>query len=416
MANLTKKDQALKQKTQNSLISFGEIFSVPNLYKATLACLRGKQNKKPVAVNIYKISDFIMEIHKKVLNGKYEMFAYKIFYIYDPKFRMISAPTFLDRVVQMALCTNLVYRLIADKLNRAACACIIGKGTDYARDIVKNYYLKHSPKELKNKYYLKLDIAKFYDNITHSLVLNATKEILKDHPESFKIIKTILSSYNKEKQIIQENEFREKKKLPKIDPTSFHSDNILLSEKGLPLGNQVSQLLANLILTPLDNFIKQTLRVKHYVRYMDDLLIFGETKEKLKSHLKRLNEFIKTLYLSFNQKTTLAPMANGVSYLGYTYFIGRRKSDNRPIFKIKLRRSTVLRARKKIAKEILLFKAGKTNYLHAYSIFNAYRSILKKELNTHTSIKGLYMLKSIVEKLRRKESQEKELETLKIFV
>ena len=415
MAKLTKKDQALKQNTQNTLISFAELFSVLNLHKATLACLRGKQGKKPVAVSIYKISDFIMEIHKKVLSGKYEMLNYKIFYIYDPKFRMISAPTFEDRVVQMALCTNLVYRLIADKLNPAACACIIGKGTDYARDIVKNYYLKQTPEKLKNKYYLKLDIAKFYDNIAHSLVLNATKETLKDHPESFQIIKTILGSYNKEIQIKQENEFREKKKLPKIDPTLFLSDNIPLSEKGLPLGNQVSQLLANLILTPLDNFIKQTLRVKYYVRYMDDLLIFGETKNKLKSHLKRLNEFIKTLHLSFNQKTRLAPMSNGISYLGYTYFIDRRKSDNKPIFKIKLRRSTVLRARKKIANEISLFKAGKTNYLHAYSIFNAYRSILKKELNTHTSIKGLYLLKSIVEKLRRKEGQEKELETLKIF-
>ena len=148
---------------------------------------------------------------------------------------------------------------------------------------------------------------------------------------------------------------------------------------------------------------------------MDDLLIFGETKDKLKSYLKRLNEFIKTLNLSFNQKTTLAPMANGVSYLGYTYFIARRKSDNSPIFKIKLRRTTVLRAQKKIAKEILLFKSGKTDYLHACSVFNAYKSILKKELNTHTRIKGLYLLKAIVEKLRRKESQAKELETLKVF-
>lgn len=415
MAKLTKKDQALKQKAQNSLISFDEIFSVTNLLKSTYACLRGKQDKKAVADYIFKMSDFIMEIHTKILTGKYKMLPYKVFYIYDPKFRMISAPTFYDRVVQMALCTNLVYRLIADKLNPSACACIIGKGTDYARDIVKNYYLKHTPEDLKSKYYLKLDITKFYDNIAHSLVLNATKEILKDHPESYEIIKTILSSYNKEKQIKQENEFREKKKLPKIDPSAFLSDNIPLIEKGLPLGNQVSQLLANLILTPLDNFIKQTLRVKHYVRYMDDLLIFGETKNKLKSHLKRLNTFIKTPHLSFNQKTRLAPMANGISYLGYTYFIDRRKSDNKVIFKIKLRRSTVLRAQKKIAKEILLFKTGKTNYLHAYSVFNAYRSILKKELNTHTQIKGLYLLKSIVEKLHRKESQERELETLKIF-
>lgn len=415
MAKLTKKDQGLKQKTQNSLISFEEIFSVTNLLKSTYTCLHGKQNKKPVAVCIYNMSLFITEIQQKLFSGNYKMLPYKVFYIYDPKFRTISAPTFYDRVVQMALCTNLVYRLIADKLNPAACACIIGKGTDYARDIVKNYYLKHTPEGLKNKYYLKLDIAKFYDNIAHSLVLNATKEILKDHPESLEIIKTILSSYNKEKQITEENKFREKKKLPKTDSTTFLLDSISLREKGLPLGNQVSQLLANLILTPLDNFIKQTLRVKHYVRYMDDLLIFGETKNKLKSHLKQLNAFIKTLYLSFNEKTRLAPMANGISYLGYTYFIDRRKSDNKEIFKIKLRRSTVLRAQKKIAKEILLFKAGKTNYLHAYSVFNAYRSILKKELNTHTQIKGLYLLKSIVEKLRRKESQERELETLKIF-
>lgn len=416
MAKLTKKDQAQKQKTQNTLQSFQEISSVLSLHKSTLACLRGKQGKKPVAICMFRLAEFIIEIHVMLNKGKYKMLPYKIFYIYDPKFRMISAPAFADRVVQMALCSNLVYRLIADKLNKAACACIIGKGTDYARNIVRNYFEKHTAEELKNQYYLKLDIAKFYDNIAHSLVLNNTKEILKDHPETFEIIKTILSSYNKETQIKQENEFRRKKKLPKIDPISFLDAEIALYEKGLPLGNQISQLLANLILTKLDNFIKQTLRVKHFVRYMDDLLIFGETKEKLKSHLKRLNEFIKTLHLSFNQKTRLAPMANGISYLGYTYFIDTRKADGKPIFKIKLRRSTVLRARKKIEKEIMSFKAGKTDYLHAYSVYNAYVSILKKEKNVHTKIKNLYVLKSIVEKLRRKEGQAKELETLKIFV
>lgn len=416
MAKLTKKDQAQKQKTQNTLQSFQEISSVLSLHKSTLACLRGKQGKKPVAICMFRLAEFIIEIHFMLNQGKYKMLPYKIFYIYDPKFRMISAPAFADRVVQMALCSNLVYRLIADKLNKAACACIIGKGTDYARSIVRNYFEKHTAEELKNQYYLKLDIAKFYDNIAHSLVLNNTKEILRDHPETFEIIKTILSSYNKETQIKQENEFRRKKKLPKIDPTPFLDAEIGLPEKGLPLGNQISQLLANLILTKLDNFIKQTLRVKHYVRYMDDLLIFGETKEKLKSHLKRLNEFIKTLHLSFNQKTRLAPMANGISYLGYTYFIDTRKADGKPIFKIKLRRSTVLRARKKIEKEIQAFKLGKTDYLHAYSVYNAYVSILRKEKNVHTKIKNLYVLKSIVEKLRRKEGQAKELETLKIFV
>lgn len=415
MAKLTKKDQAQKQKTQNTLQSFQEISSVLSLHKSTLACLRGKQSKKPVAICMFRLAEFIIEIHVMLNQGKYKMLSYKIFYIYDPKFRMISAPAFADRVVQMALCSNLVYRLIADKLNKAACACIIGKGTDYARNIVRNYFEKHTADELKNQYYLKLDIAKFYDNITHSLVLNNTKEILNDHPETFEIIRTILNSYNKETQIKQENEFRRKNKLPKIDPIPFLDAEIALSEKGLPLGNQISQLLANLILTKLDNFIKQTLRVKHYVRYMDDLLIFGETKEKLKSHLKRLNEFIKTLHLSFNQKTRLAPMANGISYLGYTYFIDTRKTDGKPIFKIKLRRSTVLRARKKIEKEIQAFKLGKTDYLHAYSVYNAYISILKKEKNVHTKIKNLYVLKSIVEKLRRKEGQAKELETLKIF-
>lgn len=416
MAKLTKKDQAQKQKTQNTLQTFKEISSVGSLFKSTLACLRGKQGKKPVAVSMFRLSEFIIEIHFMLNQGKYEMLPYKIFYIYDPKFRMISAPAFADRVVQMALCSNLVYRLIADKLNKAACACIIGKGTDYARNIVRNYFEKHTVEELKNQYYLKLDIAKFYDNIAHSLVLNNTKEILKDHPETFEILKTILNSYNKETQIKQENEFRRKKKLPKIDPAPFLDAEIALSEKGLPLGNQISQLLANLILTKLDNFIKQTLKVKHYVRYMDDLLIFGETKEKLKSHLKRLNEFIKTLHLSFNQKTRLAPMAKGISYLGYTYFIDTRKADGKSIFKIKLRRSTVLRARKKIEKEIQAFKLGKTDYLHAHSVYNAYVSILKKEKNVHTKIKNLYVLKSIVEKLRRKEGQTKELETLKIFV
>lgn len=79
MAKLTKKDQAQKQKTQNTLQSFQEISSVLSLHKSTLSCLRGKQGKKPVAICMFRLAEFIIEIHVMLNQGKYKSYPTRFF-------------------------------------------------------------------------------------------------------------------------------------------------------------------------------------------------------------------------------------------------------------------------------------------------------------------------------------------------
>lgn len=63
--------------------------------------------------------------------------------------------------------------------------------------------------------------------------------------------------------------------------------------RGIPIGNLTSQYFANYYLSSLDHYIKETLRVPVYVRYMDDMLLFARSKEELDLYIKSVTVFIE---------------------------------------------------------------------------------------------------------------------------
>ena len=110
--------------------------------------------------------------------------------------------------------------------------------------------------------------------------------------------------------------------------------------KGLPIGNLTSQFFANVYLNALDQFIKHVLKIKYYVRYVDDFVIMHEDKEQLRRWLAKIKEFLKeTLGLTLKNAVKVAPLCNGINFLGYVQHIfyrlvRRRVVDN---FRNKLR-------------------------------------------------------------------------------
>lgn len=119
-------------------------------------------------------------------------------------------------------------------------------------------------------------------------------------------------------------------------------DEIIDSAEGLPIGNYLSQLLANIFLSDFDHWLKEVKRVKYYFRYADDGRIFSNSKEKLHQLRKDIEEYLREeLHLTIKGNWQVFPVdARGVDFLGYVFFHTH----------IKLRKGTKQRIMRKLAK------------------------------------------------------------------
>ncbi len=229
-------------------------------------------------------------------DGSYSIQPTRDFYVYDPKERLIQAPHLEDRIVQHAV-LNSVRDIIERRFIDQTFACIKEKGTHNASDLLKKYLINY-----KNEgYYLKIDVKKFFYTIDHKTLNSQLSKIIKCKPTLDMLKK------------FYENE----------------------SGKGLPLGNVTSQVLANLALSPVDHLIKRYLKRKHYVRYMDDLIILAKDKSELHRVLFFVKRLLKTLELEVNEKTQIGKISDGVDFVGYRTWFNNRIIRKRSLFKIK---------------------------------------------------------------------------------
>lgn len=151
---------------------------------------------------------------------------------------------------------------------------------------------------------------------------------------------------------------------------SFNSDKTrdLQNKKGMPIGNLTSQYFANIYLDDFDKFVKQTLKVKYYIRYADDFIILHEDKEYLESLVSPVNEFLKEkLDLEIHQnKVVFRKFRSGVDFLGYIIF---------PYF-ILPRTRTKRRALRKIKEKVRDYKEGKITREQLNSTIQSYLGYL----------------------------------------
>lgn len=144
-------------------------------------------------------------------------------------------------------------------------------------------------------------------------------------------------------------------------------------EKGLPLGNQSSQWFALFYLNSVDRLIKEKLRVKHYIRYMDDMILIHRDKEFLKGCKEKIGEMCKNvLDLELNQKTQIGMVRNGIDFLGYRHIVTEK---GRII--IKLRQSSKMRMKKHLKTIHKLYRKGIVDEEYVYERKNAFYNHIK---------------------------------------
>lgn len=250
---------------------------------------------------------------KKLLNKTYKIGKYKQFYIYEPKKRNIEALSYKDRVVLMAFCTNIIQPKIEKKLIYDNVACRKGKGTFFGIKRLENFLRDYFKKNKTNQgYFLKCDVKKYFQSIDHNILAQYLRKSGLDNEDMWFIDKLLESRY------------------------SEHGI-------GLPIGNQTSQWFGLFYLNVVDRLIKEKLQVKYYVRYMDDMILVHNNKEFLKFCKQEIEKCVKEeLDLSFNSKTQIGRLKNGIDFLGFRHILcekGEIKTFLRGQAKLRLRKN-----------------------------------------------------------------------------
>ena len=304
---------------------YNKKLTIESLFSAHERARINKNNKAGVIRFMIDLETNICNIYNNLKKGTYKIGKYKTFTIYEPKERIIKSLPYIDRIVQQWYIYEFIKPYIVPRLITDTCACINGRGTHYAVDKVQKY-MKIMKRKYNNYYILKCDIKKYFYSIDKKILFNTMCNYIND------------------------------KKLINLTYKLIYDDN---KNIGIPIGNYTSQYFANIYLNSLDHYVKETLKIKYYVRYMDDFILLLKDKNECKFILSKIKMFIENnLNLSLNSKSKYYPSSMGVNFCGYRIFETHKLLRNR--------------CKKKIKHDILIW-----NKLHKEDKLNNNKMILK---------------------------------------
>lgn len=272
--------------------------------KAHKLCQRCKTTKKEVILFNLKREEYLKWLCDGIKNGTYQHGGYRIFYVNVPKRRKVQVSRYIDRIVHRWIVDNFLDKYFMSTFISTSYACVKNKGMHNAvLDLQKA--MRHCRRVWGEYYVLKMDVAKYFQNVNREILLEILERKIKD-PKLLDLIYKIV--YSEE------------------------------GEKGLPIGNYTSQTFANIYLNEVDQYIKHKLKCKYYFRYMDDSVILVKTKDEARKMLEKIREFLdNNLKLTLNSKTQIAKSKQGVNFCGYKVNEDRLKIRDRGKRSLKLK-------------------------------------------------------------------------------
>jgi retron-type reverse transcriptase len=294
-----------------------ELTSFENLLGAAKLAAKGKRRRTDVASFALDLEGELVRLRRELIEEGYWPGAYRSFQINDPKPRTISAAPFRDRVVHHAL-TAVLEPIFERRFSKDSYACRRGFGTHKALERAKEGMRQQ-------RFVLKCDVRQYFASIDHAVLKGLLAGVVKCGP-TLRLAGRIVDGWERQDETVH----------------YFPGDTLftpLERPRGLPLGNQTSQFFANVYLNPLDQFVNRTLRPRAYVRYVDDFLLFGDSKEELREMREAVVGLLASLRLTIHPgKSRVYRAAEGVTFLGWRIFPGRTR----------LVRENVIRFRRKM--------------------------------------------------------------------
>lgn len=305
------------------------VIPVPISFAACHAAwLKARRGKRPSANQLRFDAhwlDNLLALHDSLRSGQWQPARTVSFVVQHPKVREIHAPAFADRIVHHLLVARLE-KFYEPIFIHDSYANRQGKGSHAAVDRLQQFMRQRNDKKGQG-WFLQLDIHNYFNTI-HRPTLYAmlckrlaqmqSRRVL---PASHALaLRSLCHKILAEK--VTEN-VRDPHAAAQLPPHKRLCNSA--AGCGLPVGNLTSQFFANVYLNALDQFVKHTLKVKHYVRYVDDFVLLADTQAQLESWKQQISLFLEqTLQLSLKVDSKLAPIAQGVDFLGYVVFAHHR--------------------------------------------------------------------------------------------
>ncbi len=295
---------------------FEEVCAFLSLEQAAHRAFRANRGNAEALRFMYDLEPELLALQRELEGGAYRPGPYHTFTIWEPKERQIAAAPFRDRVVHHSVCAVLE-PVFERRYVHDSYACRKDKGSHRAVTRAQRFARGF-------RYFLKCDVRKYFENIDHG------------------VLKGILGRLFKDARFLELLELIVEHNAPHNAPG-----------KGVPIGNLTSQHFANLYLDQLDHFVKEELRVKRYVRYMDDFLCFADNKSELHGIHSEVRAFLRErLQLELkDNKCYVAPVTQGVPFLGMRVFPGT----------VRLSRPSLVRCRRKLKRREADYARGEVS-------------------------------------------------------
>lgn len=263
---------------------YDKIVSMDNIRLADMNARKGKTLSYGVRKHDARREENLQELHEQLAAGTFRTSNYRTFLIYEPKEREIfQLPYYPDRIVHHAV-MNVCEPIWVSIFTNDTYSCIKNRGILKCAIDTRREMLSDPD---GTKYCLKLDIRKYYPSIDHEILKEIVRRKIKDE-RLLVLLDGIIDSV----------------------------------EHGVPIGNYLSQYFANLYLAYFDHWVKETLHVKHYKRYADDMVLFADNKETLHRWLDEIRAYLRDeLKLTIKHNWQIFPTdSRGVDFVGYVTF------------------------------------------------------------------------------------------------
>ena len=330
---------------------FDKFIQFENLYDGYLLARRNKRYKDEVLSYSANMEENLINAQNHLIWKDLKIDGLHSFYEYFPKVRLIHSLPFKYRVLNCAA-YNVLWPIYSKSFYEHSYGSIPGRGVIKAVQKLQSW--QRLVKRKPEKWYIgKADIAKFFFRVPVEVQLRELGKPL-DDPDMMWFLEKMIHADGRPFGLPME--------------ASGPLDTELILGVGMQVGSLISQMTANIVLTPMDHFIKRTMKAPYYIRYMDDMIVLAPSKQQVWDILYTMDEFLQTkLGLQLNNKTAVMPADHGVEFVGKVV---------RPE-RIDLRKATSLKMKKHLAFVREAYANGEADYDYCKSVILSYVGILK---------------------------------------
>lgn len=289
------------------------------LFEAYYHARRNKRNTRNQLKFEIDFEHNLLQLAEEIRQRKYKPGPCIAFIVNKPVKREIFAADFCDRVVHHLL-HGAINPIVEKKLIHDTYSCRAGKGTLYGIKRVDGFIRSCSGNYHRDAYILKLDVTGYFRNMRHDILWKKVQKIVSGRNNDYGGLSREIVDYLLHRVINTHATDNCKIKCSKSEWQGLpKSKSLFHTEKGrgLPIGNLTSQLFGNIFLNDFDQFIKHTLRLKYYGRYVDDMIFVHHSREFLREVMGRVREELAKVDLEVHPgKIYLQHYTKGVLFLG----------------------------------------------------------------------------------------------------